>query len=201
MKRIAIIGAIVFAALAVTSSVGYAQQYTCVIINGVKCIVHLNPCGQPIDTVCPPGSNGSATFNSTTGPIPPVGAVNTNLNPANINISIPEPLYGSVTTNLDPTRVSPPSTLNSIAPPNRFPLRVRIRFYATATLATVPTKLYRSRTPLEFESNTATSVNPFNNETFTLSANVEYYDAADPAQATVFKLVAGTKVTIGAPAD
>ena len=198
MKRIAIIGAVLVAAIMATGTAAFAQQYSCVIIGGVKCFIVFDPCGVPIDTICPGGSNGNATFTSVNGPIPPAGPINTQLQPVSVAVSLFEPTLGTITTNLDGSRTSSNTTLKTNNGAVRFPLTAAIRFFATATVSSRPGKTYKSKTELVFGSNSVTTVNPFVNESFRLLNNVEYYLDGDPNRVTAFRLNANTTVlTLG----
>jgi hypothetical protein len=196
MKRGSILSVIVTLMLPAARSVTTAQQYDCIISNGQKCYVYYDSTGNATDTVCDQGSVGIGTFRgqglSGTGPVA------TELLPVAVTASISDPSYGTIVTALDPTRASSFATITSIDPPNRFPLDVNISFFATASVGSKPGTLYRSRTQLLFSSNRITSLNPFNGETLVLKDNAEFYDAADPAQHTVFALLGGsTRVTLG----
>jgi hypothetical protein len=198
MKRIAIIGAVIVAAIMAMGTTAYAQTYTCIIINGVKCFVLLDPCGVPIGIFCPGGSNGTATFNSLNGPIPPAGPISTQLTPGSINVTVTEPSLGVITTKNDLSRTSSATTLKTNNGATRFPLTAAIRFFATAEISTRPGKLYKSKTELVFGSNNVTSVDPFVNENFRLLNSVDYYLDGDPNRNTAFTLQANTTVlTLG----
>jgi hypothetical protein len=171
-----------------------AQTYTCIVVNGCKVIVVLDPCGNILSTQTDCGAAGVGTFN---GPqFPAVGPVNAVLTAQSVNAVVQDPTYGAVNTTLDPTRTAA-TTINSLSPQSRFPLSVSIQFYANATISSKPGVTYTSRTPLNFASNNVNSLNPFTGENFTLQSDVEYYNTADLTQSTAFKLSAGSNLTLG----
>lgn len=170
-----------------------AQAQTCVIINGKKCIVIVDPLGNPIDTNCNEGANlGTAGFS---GPVaPPTGPINVTLNPVSVNVTINDPILGSVTTTLNPSP-SNSATVKSNGP-LRFPATVTLTFNGNASASTRPGITFRTRTPLVFTNPAVNSYNPFAAEKVTLTSDVEYYDAFDPLQRTQFVLQAGTELTL-----
>jgi hypothetical protein len=124
-------------------------------------------------------------------------AVNAVLVPVDISASVSDPLRGTITTTLDPERPSSPTTIRSVDEGSRFPLAVDISFYATASLGSASGVTYKSRTQLVFSSKKVRSLDPFNNEELILKNDVEFYDAADPRQRTVFSLQGNeTKLTL-----
>lgn len=188
---LAIIGTI-----AIHSAASAQNTYTCIIVNGCKIIIVLDPCGNIVSTQTDCGSNGSGTF---TGPqFPPQGPVPPSvLAPQNITATVVDPTYGAVNTTLDQTRTSPATTIASNSPQSRYPLTVTIPFFARATISSRPGITYASRQPLNFSSNNVNSLNPFNGEVLTLQNPVDFYNTADLSQTTAFRLGAGSTVTLG----
>ncbi|HVZ38150.1 MAG TPA: hypothetical protein VHI13_02655 [Candidatus Kapabacteria bacterium] len=183
----------------------------CIIINGVKCYVQYDQCRRIIAINCPGGSRGVAQFRLLPAGDPCANADNTDLNPnagyplnaalqpVSVDVTVPDQNYGVIHTRLDPTRTPGNTTVVSVNPDaGVFPLQVRIRFYAQATVNSDPDRTYVSQTELVFGSDNVNSVSPFQNETFTLLNDVNYYDQADPTQTLAFTLQAGTtNLTIG----
>jgi hypothetical protein len=201
MKKLTIIASLMFVALLVTTSASFAQPYTCIIVNGQKCYVTLNADGTTT-TTCDNGSTGQGDFKSTTGQIPARGDVNTTLVPSNIKATVKDQTLGNITTTLDLSRNSTPTTISTITPGTRFPLNVKINFFANASVDARPGTTYQSAAELQFASSNVNSVDPFVAETLTLQNDVDFYDTADPTHATVFTLQGGTTtVTLGKSAD
>jgi hypothetical protein len=200
MKKLAIFATLLFVALLITTKTSFAQPYTCIIVNGQKCYVTVNADGT-IDTTCDNGSTGQGDFKSTTGPIPARGDVNTTLVPSNIKATVKDQTLGNISTTLDLSRQSTPTTLTTATPGTRFPLIVKLNFFANASIDARPGITYQSASELNFFSNSVSSVDPFVAETLTLQNDVDFYDKNDPTHTTVFTLQGGTtNVTLGKPA-
>jgi hypothetical protein len=112
---------------------------------------------------------------------------------------VSDPALGTVTTTLDASRTAPATTIVSNNEGEAFPATATIQFYANATLeANGEDRVYASRDPLVFVAD-VNSVAPFEDETFTLANDVDFYDPNDEARNTAFRLRAGeTTVTLGA---
>jgi hypothetical protein len=191
MKKLFFLAALVLGIVAIDST-AFAQNYTCTIVNGVKCRVDLDSLGNPIDTICPGGSTGSGTFNSTTGPIPSQGPLNVRLLPVNINATVVDPTLGPITITLTQGATATPTTIVSNFSGVRFPASVKISFPATATSSA---GTFVSNGELVFRSNNVNSVNPFVNETFTLQNDVSFHRPGQ--QQIAFRLrAAGSFVTL-----
>lgn len=187
----------------------------CIIINGVKCYVQYNDCGQIINISCAQGSSGTAQFrllapgedcapDDATDLDPSAGVpLNAFLRPENIDVVVPDPNLGLIRTTFDDSRVASNTTVTSNPESGEvFPLKVRIKFYALAQLESNPDEVYVSQTELVFGNDEVNSVAPFENETFTLLNSVGYYRQGDESQAIVFSLEAGsTSLTIGGEDD
>lgn len=196
MKNPLMLAAVIVTAFMAAGSVAQAQDYTCIIINGQKCYVYVLEDGT-LDTVCDEGSSGSGTFTAVEQPIPDDGPINTELTAQSLSTTIRDERYGAITTTLDPDRQATNTTIRSVKD-ERFPLDVRIRFFATAQLESQPDRVYESRTELEFGNDDVNSVNPFRDVTLTLTNDVEFYDRERPDEGAVFTLQAGsTTVTLG----
>ncbi|HVZ41227.1 MAG TPA: hypothetical protein VHI13_18245 [Candidatus Kapabacteria bacterium] len=221
VKRLLLLATFVAIGMAGANALAVAQTYTCTIINGCKCYLIFDPCGNLIGINCNCGSSGSGTFNTVPvprahGPMggdnftrlgnedapPPAGQdlLNVTLSATDISVDLFDQTLGNVHTSLDQSRTSPNTTIVSNSQTNTYPATGIINFYANATLASKPGIVYQSRTPLQFTNTSLTSFNPFLNETFRLAADVEFYDSADLSESTAFTLRAeGTNVTLGAP--
>jgi hypothetical protein len=194
-KRLLLTAAFAITGFIATQTAAMAQTYTCIFVNGCKVLVVLDPCGNVVSTQTDCGSTGSGTFSGQ--PIPVVGPLNVALVPQNITASVQDPVYGAINTTLDRSRTTQASTIISNNADTRFPATGIIRFNATATIGSIPGATYASRTPLEFTNRNLQSVNPFVNETFTLSNDVEFYSTTDLSQSTAFRLSVGSSVTLG----
>ncbi|MBS1912216.1 MAG: hypothetical protein JST22_09535 [Bacteroidetes bacterium] len=199
MKRILALPLLALAAMVVTGSRVQAQSDTCVIVNGVWCIEHLDAAGNIISIDCPPGSTGNAEFTPVNGEtIPPDGPVNVDLQPDNVDATSVDPNLGVIRTTYDASRPPSNTTINSVGA-DRFPARVRIHFNANVTVSSEPGKVYANANEIELSSDNANSLQPFVNERFTLSNDVDFYDVHDPARTITLRLQAGTTfVTVGA---
>ena len=195
-KRFMLIAVLAIVGTIAVHSAASAQIYTCIIVNGCKVLIILDPCGNIVGTQTDCGSNGSGTFNGPQfppqGPVPP-----SSLTAQNITATVLDPVYGAINTTLDASRPSPATTIASNSIQSRYPLTVTIPFFANATLSSRPGITYASRQPIIFSSNNVNSLNPFNNETLTLQTNVDFYNTADLSQTTAFRLSAGSTVTLG----
>lgn len=196
MNRLFIIAAAAVLVLALGDRAANAQttgQYSCIISNGQKCYVYFDAAGVPIDTVCNEGSTGLGTFRGSD--VKPSGPVDAQLIPTSIVATLQDPTRGTITTTLDQERQSAPTIIRSADSGTRYPLDVRISFFATATVGSLPGQVFRSDSQLVFTSSRVTSVNPFNAESLVLANNVQFSDAnGQPA----FTLQGGnTKVTLG----
>ncbi len=208
MKRINIlVAAMAFAMFAIVS-VSVAQDTKdlppCIIVNGVKCYVKYDECRRIIAINCPGGSSGTAQFKVLLpdDPCAPEGSTDLDpsqpikaaLQPVSISVSVSDPDYGTISTSVDPTRTPSNTTIESIngEAGEVFPLKVRIRFYALATVESEPGATYVSQSELIFGNDEVNSVAPFQNETFTLQNDVVYYRQGDESQAPAFTLQAGT---------
>ncbi|HVZ41226.1 MAG TPA: hypothetical protein VHI13_18240 [Candidatus Kapabacteria bacterium] len=198
VKRLLLVVAFALVGIAATQGTATAQfNYTCIVTNGYKCYVIYDPCGRIISIKCLCGSTGSGTF-TTPRAIPFAGPLNVALTPVSVNVTLVDAQYGTITTRLKLNATSPVTSIISNNPPARFPATGRIQFYADATLESKPGIKYNSKTPLTFVNTNLQSVDPFNNEVFILTKDVEFYNSADPAQVTQFKLQANsTNVTLG----
>lgn len=198
MKRILAISLFALAAAVAGGSRAYAQHDTCIIVNGVWCIVHLDAAGNVIRVDCPPGSTGDAEFTPVQGAtIPPAGPVNVDLQPDGVNATSVDPNLGVITTTYDATRPPSNTTVVSVGP-DRYPLQVRIHFNANVTVSSEPGKVYANVNEIELGSDNANSLQPFVNERFTLQNDVDFYDVNDPLRQVALRLQAGTTyVTVG----
>ncbi len=175
---------VVMAGIVAVNAIATAQPYTytCIVVNGVKVII-LSTQGTAS------GSTGSGTFNPIVPP-PPQGPINAQYTVANINVTATDPVNGPVTTNLAPGP-QPISTIVSNSPDSRFPATGTLSFNAQTRIGS---KIYTSTTPLNLVSTNLTSTPPFTGETFNLSADVDFTDAAGVVGLT---LKSGSSVTLG----
>ncbi|HVZ37975.1 MAG TPA: hypothetical protein VHI13_01765 [Candidatus Kapabacteria bacterium] len=195
LKRLLLVTVMALAGIVAAQTHAEAQfTYRCVVINGCWCYIIIDPCGRIVAINCNCGGRGSATFNSAQ-PILPAGPLNVNLSPTDLQASVQDPQLGTINTTLDATRTAELTTIRSNDQSQRFPATGDIRFYANATVATAPGIVYASKTPVHLNSGNLNSVNPFNNETFTLTEDVEFYNTADLTQQTAFRLQGNTSTT------
>lgn len=179
---------VVAVGLFAVNAIATAQySYTCIIVNGVKVII-LNTQGTAS------GSTGSGTFNPVV-PVPPTGPINASFTATNINVTASDPVNGTITTRLAPGGTQPLTTIVSNQPDIRFPATGKIVFNGAASISSKPGVIYTSTTPLEFTSTNLTSTPPFQGETFTLSKDVDFIDAAGDVALTLKS--GSTSVTLG----
>ena len=210
LQRMFLVGAFAIVGIIVTQTTAMSQEYVCIIVDGCKYLITYDPCGNIIAVESDCGSKGKGVFaparaqgqnqleNDDDG-IPPEGPLDVSLTPVAISTDVQDPALGTVTTFLDEDRPSPPTTIISNNPDERFPATVTIQFYAKAKAKGLGDKVFSSREPLVFVSDNVNSVNPFENEDFTLANDVDFYDPNSEAKNTAFRLKAGeTTVTLGA---
>lgn len=212
MKKIILLGSIVFAMVMAMSSTASSQPPpkadTCRCVNGQKCVDIWDPATQTyVPGGCGPDATCEGQFETTDGtPIedPDQGPINEELTPTSISGSATIPTLGRLEIQLDETRTPDPTTVksNDPNPPaggNGFPLSVNINFYATATAdAAAGATVYESVQQLSYSTTNANSFTPFEHVTVTLDNDVEFIVKGDPERRVVFKLNAGQNtLTLG----
>lgn len=188
--RTLLAGLILAVGMSVVATVSLQAQdkYDCIIINGVKCRILYDDDNNPIDTLCDDGTTGSGSFTTTNETtIPAQGAVDAELTPSSVTSTVRDATLGSITTSLDASRTASNTTIKSVTK-DRFPLDVRIRFFAQAEVESKPGEVFLSRTELEFGDDNVNSVAPFEDVKLALTSDVEFYSKDDKEQKTVFTL-------------
>lgn len=209
LQRLLLLAIIAITGVIATHTTAVSQEeytYTCIIVNGCKVLITFDKCGNIVSEESDCGSEGTGVFASPTSneeieEQKAAGKVDVSLTPVSIETSVNDPALGTVTTTLDATRTAPATTIVSNTEEGAFPATATIQFYANATLEANGDIVYASRDPLVFVAD-VNSLAPFEDETFTLANDVDFYDPNDEARNTAFRLRAGeTTVTLGAAAD
>lgn len=107
------------------------------------------------------------------------------LKPVSIEATSKFPGLGTVTTKLDDATPVEESKVEGLVPGQDFPAKIKIAFNAKAT--TDAGVEYKSKGPVVFKADNATSFNKFVNEPFTLEAPVDFV-AEDGSKFTLTKL-------------
>lgn len=172
---------------------------TCFCRGGLKCLETTFPDGS-ITVECAPDPSCDGLFSG--ADIPAAGKLQLTLTAVSFNGSANIPSLGIVNLSLDPTRTAT-STISSNKEFARFPATVSINFYVTATAESEPGVVYQSEQPFNYYTDNATSVNPFDNESFVLTNDVKFVrqpveGEGERGGVTSFTVKAGTSViTLG----